>query len=271
MAILVLGCLMTLYQRCIRVIRATWGATSRSDVDIFYVYGGHWAATSEEMVDIDQVLGQAAPVLADGEAWQAGDVIVCGTTDVREGQPNCILRKRLGAFGHLANRRGYDFVYTVCATSYVDVARLARYVAGLPATGVYHGALHVHEQTGSPFVSGASLLLSRDLAGELSDDAATILSHYPETLPDDVVIGHFIASKHGGAAPAEIAHRIGAGLKPTDNQTFVMPYGDGSTDFVMAPAFAQVPNDRGYHYHFNSRRVWEMENFHRRFFSAPSR
>jgi len=270
-AILVLGCLMAVYQRCIRVIRATWGAKSRAGVDIFYVYGAHGAATSEEMVDIGQVLGRAAPVLADGEAWEGGDIILCGATDVREGQPDCILRKRLSAFGHLANRRGYDFVYTVCATSYVDVAKLARYVAGLPATGVYQGALHVHDETGYPFVSGASLLLSGDLAGELGDSATTILSRYPATLPDDVVIGHFIASKHGGAPPSEIARRIGVGLKPTDNQTFVMPYGDGSTDFVMAPAFTQVPNDRGYHYHFNSRRVWEMENFHRRFFSAPSR
>lgn len=270
-AILVLGCLMTVYQRCIRGIRATWGATARPNVDVFYVYGGQWAPTSEEMADISQVIGQPAPALPDGAVWVDGDIILCGATDVRDGQPDCILRKRLIAFDHLANRRGYDFVYTVCATSYVDVDRLARYVAGLPASGVYHGALHVHEETGYPFVSGASLLLSRDLARELADSAATILSRYPETLPDDVVIGHFLASRHAAAAPAEIARRIGAGLQATDNQTFVMPFGDGSTDFVMAPAFTHVPNDRGYHYHFNSRRVWEMENFHRRFFSARSR
>lgn len=260
---------MTVYQRCIQVIRATWGAKARPDVDIFYVYGGQWVATSEEMVDVRQVIGRPAPALADGEVWASGDVILCGAADVYQGQPNCILRKRLGAFGHLANQRTYDFVYTVCATSYVDVEKLARYVAGLPATGVYHGALSVHGETGYPFISGASLLLSRDLAGELADGAATILSRYPETLPDDVVIGHFIASRHGQVSPAELARRIAAAETASDDQTFVMPYGEGSTDFVTAPAFAQVPNGRSYHYHFNSGRMWEMENFHRRFFSGP--
>jgi hypothetical protein len=114
-------------------------------------------------------------------------------------------------------------------------------------------------------------LLSRDLAGALADDAAAILATYDEVVPDDVVIGHYLASKYGGAPPREIARRIGAGVRATDNQTFVLPYGDGSTDFVRAPPFRQVPNDRGYHYHFNSRRVWEMENFHRRFFAGASR
>lgn len=270
-AILVLGCLMTVYQRCLGVIRATWGARARANVDVFYVYGAHPAVTAEEMTDLGEVIGESAPVLKDGEAWARGDVILCGTTDVREGQQNCILRKRLIAFDHLANQRGYDFVYTVCATSYVDVDKLAQYVAGLPSTGIYHGALHVDARSRYPFVSGASLLLSRDLAGELAGSATAILADYPEDLPDDVVIGHFVASKHGTASPEEIARRIRAGVRATDNQTFVMPYGDGSTDFVMAPPFSHVPNDRGYHYHFNSCRVWEMENFHRRFFAGSPR
>ena len=244
-AILVLGCLMTVYQRCIQVIRATWAAKTRPGVDVFYVYGAYPAATREELVDLAQVIGRDLPSLADGEAWALGDTILCGAADIYQGQANCVLRKRLSAFGHLANRRGYDFVYTVCATSYVDVDRLARYVAALPATGVYQGALNVHAETGYPFVSGASLLLSRDLAADLADS--------------------------GPASPGEIARRIAEGEDASDNQTFLMPFGEGSTDFVMTPAFAQAPNDRSYHYHFNSGRMWEMENFHRRFFSAPER
>jgi len=270
-AILVLGCLMTVYQRCIRVIRGTWGARKHPEVDVFYVYGAYPAVTDQEMADLAEVIGQPPPDLKDGQAWATGDVILCGAADIREGQQDCILRKRLSAFGYLANQRRYDFVYTVCATSYVDVAKLARYVAGLPPTGVYHGALHVDGRMGYPLVSGASLLLSRDLAGELADSAPAILAHYPETLPDDVIIGHFIASRHGTASPEEIARRISAGVKATENQTFVLPYGDGSTDFVDAPPFSQVPNDRCYHYHFNSLRVWEMENFHRRFFAGAAR
>lgn len=267
-AILVLGCLLTVYHRCLEIIRATWGAKSIDKVDIFYVYGGQSAGTRDDMIDIEHLICRARPRLKDREVWVSGDIILCGATDVREGQPNCILRKRLIAFGYLANQRSYDFVYTVCASSYVDVRGLKRYVGTLPSTGVYHGALHVHGESGYPFLSGASFLLSRDIAADLADHAEAIISAYPDVLPDDVAIGHFIAARYCKESPAEISRRIVAAARPTDNQTFVMPYGHGSVDFVTAPAYSQVPDERSYHYHFHSRRMWEMENFHRRFFAS---
>ena len=267
-AILVLGCLLTVYQRCAQIIRATWGAQAWHNVDIFYVYGAQSAKSDQEMVDIEHLICRGRPQLQDGEVWVSGDTILCGAADIREGQPNCILRKRLIAFGYLANQRRYDFVYAVCASSYVDVAGLKRYVRSLPATGVYHGALHVDGATGFPFVSGASFLLSRDIAADLADSAGTILSAYPDTMPDDVTIGHFVASNYCNESVAEIADRIGAARKPTNGQTFVMPYGHGSMDFVTAPAYSHAPSEHCYHFHFNSRRMWEMENFHRRFFAA---
>jgi len=270
-AILVLGCRLTVYEHCIRTIRATWGSKSVENADIFYVYGGQGAGAgaNADMVGLERLIGRSAPALADGQAWVVGDVILCGAADVREDQADCILRKRLIAFGYLAKQRSYDFVYTVCATSYVDVDGLKRYVRSLPATGVYQGALHVHQQTGYPFVSGASLLLSREIAVGLADNAGAILAAHPDTLPDDVAIGHFVASTYGGDSVAEIARHIGAAMKATDNQTFVVPPGDGSKDFVMAPAYSHAPSAHCYHYHFNSRRIWEMENFHRRFFAPP--
>ena len=108
-----------------------------------------------------------------------GDIILAGAADLRVDQDDCILRKRLLAFGYLANQRRYDFIYAVCATSYVDVSALKRYVSGLPASGVYHGPLHVHGPSGYPFVSGASFLLSRDMAAALADSAEQILSTHP--------------------------------------------------------------------------------------------
>ena len=267
-AILVLGCLLTVYERCIKTIRATWGSKPVRSVDIFYVYGGQDAHVSLDMIDVEQLIGRPAPRLQDGQVSVSGDIILCGATDVREGQQNCILRKRLIAFGYLANQRAYDFVYTVCASSYVDVDGLKRYVGDLPSTGVYHGPLHVDGHSGYPFVSGASLLLSGDIAAELADGAAAILSAYPESMPDDVVMGHVIASKHCRESSAEIARRIGAGERAADNQTFVAPCGGGTIDFVTAPEYTQIPNGQSYHFHFNSRRVWEMENFHRRFFAG---
>jgi hypothetical protein len=263
---LVLGCLLVVYDRCIKIIRATWGTKSVDNVDIFYVYGGQPTNEVEGLIDIAQLIGRPRPQLRDGEVCVADDIIVCGAADVREGQQNCILRKRLIAFDYLANEQRYDFVYTVCATSYVDVASLQRYVGGLLPTGVYQGPLSVDASTGYPFVSGASLLLSRDVAADLADNAESIISTYPETMPDDVVIGHWIAKKYCREPLAEIRSRLAANVEVTDKQIFVAPYGEGIVNFVMAPAYSQVPQEHAYHYHFHSRRMWEMENFHRRFF-----
>jgi hypothetical protein len=267
-AILVLACLMPVYDRCIGIIRATWGSRRRAGVDVFYVYGGLTSGTTPGLVPIEQVVGRARPDLRAGDVWASGDLIVTGTGDVYADQGDCILRKRLIAFGHLANRRNYDFVYTVCASSYVDVDTLQRYVGTLPATGVYHGPLSVCGATGYPFVSGASILLSRDLAAALSDDATAILAATDGAMPDDVAIGHWIADRYCAEPGAAISRRIGEGRKATDNQTFVLPDGIGMVDYVDAPAATQVPRRRAYHYHFHTGRMWEMEAFHRRFFAA---
>jgi hypothetical protein len=269
-AILVLGCLQTVYQRCISTIRSTWGSQSVANVDIFYVYGGQSVSGVRDMIDIEELIGRARPRLRDGEVWTSGDVILCGAADVRADQPDCILRKRLFAFGYLANEQRYDFIHTVCAASYVDAVGLKRYVRGLPSTGIYQGALHVDAENSCPFVSGASFLISKDIASDLARNAEAILSTYPVNMPDDVVVGHFIATKYCRESVAEISKRIANGAHPTDNQTFVAPYGQGSTDFVRAPEYIQVPHKESYHFHFNSGRMWEMENFHRRFFATST-
>jgi hypothetical protein len=267
-AILVLACLMPVYDRCIRTIRATWGSRHRDGIDVFYVYGGLTAGTDTDLVPLEQVIGEDRPELSAGDVWASNDLIVCGAGDVYADQADCILRKRLIGFGYLASRLRYDFVYTVCASSYVDVDALQRYVAKLPANGVYHGPLSVHAPTGSPFVSGASILLSRDIAANLADDALAILASDVGALPDDVAIGHWIADRYCAEPGAAISRRIGEGRKATDNQTFVLPDGVGMVDYVHAPVHSQVPQPRAYHYHFHTSRLDEMEAFHRRFFAS---
>lgn len=269
-AILVLGCLLTVYDRCIQTIRTTWAARTTSSVDIYYVYGGQNPGPGHDVVDVERLIGQPRPHLQDGAVWVSGDIILCGASDLQSVQSNCVLRKRLLAFGYLANHENYDFVYTVCAGSYVDVEELKRYVRALPRTGVYHGPLNVHGATGYPFVSGSSILLSKDLAGELGRHAEEIWSTYPEDVADDVVIGHWVASRHCSESVDEIRARIGVSPRATSNETFVAPYGGQIMDFVTSPAYSQVPRGPSYHFHFHSRRMlWEMENFHRRFFAAP--
>ncbi|HEY0707356.1 MAG TPA: hypothetical protein VGG33_11195 [Polyangia bacterium] len=266
-AVLVLGCLLTTYDRCIKTIRATWASKSLPNVDVLYLYGGQGTNAGQDAVDIETIIGRPRPQLADGEVWASDDIILTGSEDVQHFQRNCILRKRLYAFGYLAHERQYDFIYTVCASSYVDLAALQRYVYTLDPHGIYQGPLNVDGRSGYPFVSGASMLLSRDIAAALADHAEDILPAYPDQMPDDVVIGHWVATNYGGRPLTEIRSRIATSQKPTDNQTFVEPDGGGMVDFVFAPAFRQVPKERAFHYHFHSQRLWDMENFHRRFFT----
>ena len=268
-AILVIGCLLPVFDRCIATIRSTWGSRAVDGVDVFYAYGSQPTESAVETIPLAGLVGRPVPHVAEGAVWASGDILVCGAADLWEDQRNCVLRKRLAAFAYLANERSYDVIYTVCASSYVDVDRLKRYVSALPTrAGVYHGGVIIHEETGAPFVSGASLLLSRDLAAELANRAPEIIAGYPESMPDDVVLGHVIATRHGNRPVEEISARIAAGLTATDDQTFVVPYGYGSVDYVMTPEADQIPHESSYHFHFHSRRSWEMENFHRRYFAT---
>jgi hypothetical protein len=189
-AVLVLGCLLPVYDRCIGTIRATLGSRRRDGVDVFYVYGGQGTHADSGLV------------------------------------------------------------------------------RSLPAAGVYHGPLSVYAPSGYPFVSGASMLLSRDVAAGLADSAQAIVAGNVDARPDDVAIGHWIADTYCPGSVAEIRRRIAAGRKATDNETFVLPYGRGLVNFVHAPTQSQVPQPQAYHYHFHSGRIGEMEEFHHRFFAA---
>src|SRR5262249_25042979 len=151
------------------------------------------------------------------------DIILCGTADLDIEQRDCVLRKRLIAFGYLAGHARYEFVYTVCACSYVDVDVLRRYVDGLPADGVYQGPLVIHGPSGVPFVSGASMLLSRDLAADLSSHAQAILAAPNGAEPDDVAIGRWVAQNRCDEPLEDIRRRIAAGEQATGGQAFVCP------------------------------------------------
>jgi hypothetical protein len=40
---------------------------------------------------------------------------------------------------------------------------------------------------------------------------------------------------------------------------------------VLSPPVDQVPTPQTYHYHFHSQRIWQMEDFHRRYFGSDVR
>ncbi|MGE0449973.1 MAG: nucleotidyltransferase family protein [Vicinamibacterales bacterium] len=267
-AILVVGCLLPVYHRCIQAIRSTWGARSGGRVDVYYVYGGQSTKPVSGLVPIEDLIGQPRPALRDDDVWVSGDIILCGAADLNIEQRDCVLRKRLIAFGYLARQARYDFVYTVCATSYVDVDVLGQYVDGLPPQGVYQGPVGIYEPSRIPFVSGASMLLSRDVAADLSIRAAAIVAANNGAEPDDVAIGRWVAENRCQEPVEEIYRRVIAGTRATRDQSFVVPYGQGLTNYVLSPPVDQVPKPQTYHYHFHSQRIWQMEDFHQRYFGA---
>jgi hypothetical protein len=270
-AILVVGCLLPVYRQCIRAIRSTWGSRPVDCVDIYYVYGGQNANPVSDLTPIEDLIGQPRPTLRDHEVWVSGDIILCGTPDLAVEQRDCVLRKRLIAFGYLADHARYEFVYTVCAASYVDVDVLRQYVDGLPTDGVYQGPVGIHGPGRVPFVSGASMLLSRDLAADLSSRAQAIIAANNGAEPDDVAIGRWVAENRCDESVEDICNRIAAGKRTTRNRSFVVPYARGMTSYVLSPPVDQVPQPQTYHYHFHSQRIWQMEDFHRRYFGSDVR
>jgi hypothetical protein len=267
-AILVLGCLLPVYVRCTQAIRRTWGATIADDVDVLYLYGAQVANRDAERLDLAQLIGQPVPELGDGAAVLVDDHLLVGTGDLWADQADCVLRKRMIAFAHLAELRRYDFVYNVCAGSYVDVETLQRYVRGLPRQGVYHGPVSVCGSSGHPFVSGASMLLSTDVAADLAAHADEIIAGNDGGLPDDVAIGRWVAEHRCEESEADICRRISAGVPATAGEAFVLPFGRGMVDWVLAPGTDHFPKRDTFHYHFHSERSRELEAFHRRYFKS---
>lgn len=265
LAILVLGCRLPVYDRCISAIRSTWGARPPADVDVLYLYGRQIFGGLEG-VDLDRVTGRSVPDPGENETVRSGDVIVCGTGDVYADQVDCILRKRLLAFAELTDHGEYDFVYNVCASSYVDVHELRRYVRGLPATGIYHGPLGVCGYSGYPFVSGASMLMSMDVVADLASSADEIIAANAGRHADDVAMGRWIAERHCEESVQDICDRIAAGERPTRGERFVLPNGRGMTNWVHPSREDRLPQPGVFHYHFHSQRIGELESFHRRFF-----
>lgn len=269
-AILVLSCLDEVYSRCTEAARNTWAAAPSEEVDVFFVYGVHNHRFEPDPAAVRKLLGHPVPDLEDGEVRVESDVILCGCSDHVMDQSDCLLRKRLMAFGHLANVLKYDYIYTVCASSYVDSHELAGYVRGLPPRGVYHGPLGICGATGHPFVSGSSMLLSSDLAAFLAGCFEEMISFNEGAYADDVTIGYWIAEHHCQVPIPEICRNIHAGQQGFAGQAFVLPYGKGMTNFVERPVEEHLPTERMYHYHFDSRDIGKMEAFHQKFFQSIS-
>ena len=267
-AILVLGCASGQYVGLIDTIRRTWGQKQVDGVDIYYLFGS--VDGEAERAVLTRWLGGEIPPLGEGGIYELDKILVAGCPDSIHVQEDCILHKRLIAFGYLASQRDYEFIYTVCAASYVDQYELVRHVAQLDNRRLLAGAVGIDTSGCAPFVSGASMLLSADVARSLAENRIEVAKENRFGFRDDVAIGQWVG-KHMSGVPMEvIIEAIRNDAKPPRESLFVSS-GYTTVNFVRAGAERIKPRSRVFHYHFHSAKGRDMADFHERYFLHQTR
>jgi transposase-like protein len=262
-AVLVLACASPPYDQAVETIRRTWGGQSLPQLDIFYLYGNPNDDRGRRV--LSRYIGRSVPVVPDDVIRQVGDVLIAGCADDMSEQEDCLLRKRLIAFHHLAADDRYDLIYSVCAASYVDQRALVRYAETLIPSRMVAGEVFVDESRTAPFVSGASMLLSLDIARALGHDRKAIIEGNAFGPCDDVAMGHWIATRVARVPAAACIEDIERGRPLTADHIFVRQLG-GTVHYVLARVEDQRPLAQAFHYHFHSQRSDDMLQFHRRYF-----
>ncbi len=262
MAILVLACASPPYDKTIETIRQTWGSLRVPGIDVYYVYGVPHPDDAHDT--LPDALARPLPEIADDEIAQVGDVLIAGCADSVQRQIDCLLRKRLIAFEYLSGGQRYDWVYTVCATSYVGLDRLMRHATSLPRRPFVFGPISVDRTQVTPFVSGASMLMTVDVAAKLGDARDQICDENQFRHMDDVTIGHWVATHMGDLSLESVVNHVKERrVLPSD---YILIDGGGTTrDFVVKSPESHFPAPDAFHYHFNSQRPEDMRRFHERY------
>ncbi len=261
-AVLVLACASPPYDETIEAIRRTWGQAA-DGLDVYYLYGNPHDDQGRDL--LSRYVAGRAPVVEQDAIVQIGDVLIAGCADHIDQQEDCLLRKRLIAFAHLAAADRYDFIYSVCAASYVDRHALIRRAASLPRNGVVAGSVAIDSSRRAPFVSGASTIFSVDIAHRLGSDRQAIVDANAFGFRDDVTIGHWIATRLSRVPLTTFLDDIEHARPMTADHVFVRD-GEGSVGYVLTPPRDQRPIANAFHYHFHSQRAADMMQFHQRYF-----
>jgi hypothetical protein len=266
-AIVVLACATPPYDQLIDAIRCTWGSQSVPGLDIYYLYGNPHDRQAHAV--LSRYVGGHLPVVEDDAIRQIQDVLIAGCADHLRQQEDCLLRKRLIAYDHLAAAGRYDLIHTVCAASYVDQEQLARYADSLIPRRVVAGAIGLAAASRTPFVSGASMILSVDVARELANNRKEIIAGNTFGFRDDVTVGRWIVTRLSRVALQTFIDDIERRRPMTPDHVFV-PCPHGTVNYVTAPAQEHRPVPNAFHYHFNSQRALDMVRFHQRYFEGLS-
>jgi hypothetical protein len=262
-AIIVLGCVSRPYDQTIEAIRQTWGSQRVPGLDIYYLYGH--PHDDEGRGVLARYVGGRVPTVQDDGICQMQDVLIVGCADHISQQKDCLLRKRLRAFAYLSAGDKYDLIYTVCATSYVDQQQLARYTGSLISRRLMAGAIGVDASSTAPFVSGASMILSVEIARELGAYRKEIIEGNVFGHCDDVTMGHWIATRVSRVPLATFIEDVQEQRPMTSEHIFVS-YPEGTVDYVMVPTQAQRPVRNAFHYHFHSQKARDIVQFHQRYY-----
>jgi hypothetical protein len=261
-AVVVQGCRLPVFEASLRAIRETWAASTHEDVDVFFAYGN--GCNDHELAPIESADGQPAPPVPDGAAIREGDLLLLGCSDLIEHQSHALLRKRLLSLRHLLETDSHDVFLLLCASSYVDLPALASHVATLDLELAFHGPTFVAEN-GRVLVSGSAMLLSRDVAQQLVDDTAELLTASNYRYADDVSISDWVATRISDTDAVEMAGRIRAQQPATTDNTFRQP-AVPMPNYVEVPSEQQITVAGSYHYHFATDRPSDMRRFHQRYF-----
>lgn len=263
-AILVLSNATRPYDEAIDAIRRTWGAVPAPGVDIYYVYGR--PPHEEARRDLSRYVGGEPPTVEDDAICQIGDVLIAGCADRMREQSDCLVRKRLIAFAHLAAGDRYDLIHSVCAASYVDQRELLRFTDTLTPMRLMAGVVGINAARTAPYVSGASTIFSVDIARRLGADRKEILEGNLFGHLDDVTIGHWVATQMSPIPLATLLEDIER-RRPLSADHIFVAHGRGSVSFVKTRQEDQRPVPGAFHYHFRSRGTADMIPFHQRYFA----
>ncbi len=266
-AIVILACASPPYDKTIQAIRTTWGSKHIAGADIYYLYGNAENEGAKRV--IASHLGHAAPRVAADKIYLSNNVLIAGCSDHMSQQADCLLRKRLIAFDYLANRNDYRQIYTVCATSYVDQSRMLVHAKSLTNTLHLAGPMTVNQESAAPLISGASMLLSIDLARQLGKRRNEIIEQNRFGFRDDVAIGHWVATNVSLRPVRDIIKAMPDKSSLSAEYVFVSCV-ETSADFVVAAPERHRPRHGVFHYHFHSRKPHDMVNFHAKHFAGTT-
>lgn len=264
-AILVLGCASPPYDQTLRVIRRTWGSRPPPGIEVFYLYGN--VASGQPAGELSRWIGGDPPRVEPGGICHIDDVLIAGCADEIYDQEDCLLQKRLIAFDYIARKAEHDLIHTVCATSYIDLAQLLESAATLPETRAVSGVTGVDPECTAPYVSGASMLLTSDVARDLGSHREEIIAGNEYGFRDDLTIGLWIASKRSAVELPEFLDDVLEGRPLTREHIFITAP-DTSIDYVNAPREEHRPVPGAFHYHFHRMHAAEMVRFHLRYFDS---